>query len=108
MRTLLIALIRVYQRAVSPLFPPSCRFLPTCSAYAAEAIAVHGALKGSLLALRRILRCHPLCQGGSTPSPRNHRAPGPTKAARPLRQERTMDNDNTPNARFWPSSSPPS
>jgi len=84
MRTLLIALIRVYQRAVSPLFPPSCRFLPTCSAYAAEAIAVHGAFKGSLLSLRRILRCHPLCQGGLDPVPPKSPGPGPDQRSTPL------------------------
>ena len=84
MRTLLIALIRVYQRAISPLFPPSCRFLPTCSAYAAEAIAVHGALKGSLLALRRILRCHPLCQGGLDPGPPKSPGSAPDQSRTPI------------------------
>jgi len=84
MRTILIALIRLYQRAVSPLFPPSCRFLPTCSAYAAEAIAVHGALKGSLLALRRILRCHPLCRGGLDPVPPKSPGRKPEQRRSPL------------------------
>ena len=59
MRTLLLWLIRFYQRAISPLRPPCCRFIPTCSAYALEAIEKYGALKGGALALRRILRCHP-------------------------------------------------
>ena len=59
MRTLLLWLIRFSQRAISPLRPPCCRFIPTCSAYALEAIEKYGALKGGALALRRILRCNP-------------------------------------------------
>ena len=63
----LIAPIRVYRRFVSPLFPPSCRFQPTCSHYAMEAIQIHGPLKGVGLALRRLSRCHPLTWlGGSS------------------------------------------
>ena len=57
--SLMLALIRGYQRFVSPLFPPCCRYTPTCSAYAIEAISRYGALKGGWLALRRLLRCHP-------------------------------------------------
>ncbi len=67
MRALLLSLIRFYQRFLSPLLGPNCRFQPTCSAYAAEAIAVHGAWKGGWLSLRRIARCHPL--GGHGPDP---------------------------------------
>ena len=59
MKRLLLALIRWYRREISPYTPPSCRFIPTCSAYALEAVEVHGALKGGALALWRILRCHP-------------------------------------------------
>ena len=59
MKKLLLALIRRYRRDISPYTPPSCRFVPTCSAYALEAVEVHGAVKGGLLALRRIARCHP-------------------------------------------------
>lgn len=69
MRTALCLLIRVYQRAISPFFPPSCRFVPTCSSYAIEALTTHGSLKGSWLTLRRLLRCHPLCKGGYDPVP---------------------------------------
>ena len=59
MKKLLLALIRRYRRDISPYTPPSCRFVPTCSAYALEAVEVHGALKGGALALWRIARCHP-------------------------------------------------
>ena len=59
MKALLLFLIRFYRRAVSHLRPPCCRFLPTCSEYALEAVERYGALKGGWLALRRILRCHP-------------------------------------------------
>jgi putative membrane protein insertion efficiency factor len=62
-------LITLYQRLVSPLFPPSCRFVPTCSQYAKEAILKHGLVRGSYLAARRILRCHPLNPGGYDPVP---------------------------------------
>ena len=59
MKRLLLALIRFYRKSISPLRPPCCRFIPSCSTYAMEAIQVHGALKGSALAIWRILRCHP-------------------------------------------------
>ena len=59
MKWLLLKLIRSYQRNISALRPPCCRFIPTCSAYALEAVEKYGALKGGWLALRRILRCHP-------------------------------------------------
>ena len=60
MKSLLLALIRFYQSAISPYFPARCRFRPTCSAYAYEAIQKYGARKGGYLALRRLLRCHPV------------------------------------------------
>ena len=60
MKKLLLSGIRFYRKHISPHRPPCCRFIPTCSAYAIEAIEKHGALKGSCLAVRRILRCHPL------------------------------------------------
>ena len=63
-RALLVALLRLYKLVVSPLLPPACRFSPTCSEYAIEAIAEHGALRGSWLALRRLGRCHPWHPGG--------------------------------------------
>ncbi|MGH3085847.1 MAG: membrane protein insertion efficiency factor YidD [Rubrobacteraceae bacterium] len=64
-----IGVIRLYQRFVSPLFPPSCRFTPSCSRYAVEAIRKRGAFKGSLLGIWRILRCNPFCKGGHDPVP---------------------------------------
>ena len=59
-----IAIVKLYQRYMSPLFPSSCRFYPTCSSYAIMAIEKHGLLKGSLKAVWRILRCNPLSKGG--------------------------------------------
>lgn len=66
---LLILLLRGYKRWISPLIGPACRFHPTCSVYAMEAISRFGALKGSWLAVRRLLRCHPLHPGGHDPVP---------------------------------------
>ncbi|HNQ05362.1 MAG TPA: membrane protein insertion efficiency factor YidD [Thiobacillaceae bacterium] len=66
---LIIALIRLYQLALSPFLGNQCRFSPTCSRYAQEAVARHGALKGGWLALRRIGRCHPWHPGGHDPVP---------------------------------------
>lgn len=65
----LIAVIRWYQRAISAHTRPCCRFTPTCSQYAIEAIATHGALKGTALSVWRILRCNPFCKGGYDPVP---------------------------------------
>ena len=67
---ILIALIRVYRFTLSPFLGGSCRFLPTCSAYAIEALQTHGALRGSLLAIRRLSACHPLGRSGFDPVPR--------------------------------------
>jgi putative membrane protein insertion efficiency factor len=69
MKTVLLLLLRFYRRSISPLTPPSCRFSPTCSAYAMEAIEKYGAWKGSKLAIKRILRCHPFHPGGYDPVP---------------------------------------
>lgn len=63
MKHVLLSLIRFYRRNVSPFFPARCRFRPTCSAYACEAIQKYGAAKGGYLALRRFLRCHPFYKG---------------------------------------------
>ena len=69
MKYLLIQLIRGYRLLISPLFPPTCRFQPTCSNYAITAIERFGVIKGSIMAVKRILRCHPLHPGGYDPVP---------------------------------------
>ena len=73
--TILIVPIRFYQLCISPLFPGACRYTPTCSQYAVEAIKIHGPLKGSLLALRRIGRCHPWGGSGYDPVPPKDNTP---------------------------------
>jgi len=67
---LLILIIKIYKRFISPLLPSSCRFYPTCSSYALEAIERFGAFEGSILAIKRILRCHPFNPGGYDPVPK--------------------------------------
>lgn len=69
MKKILMYLIKFYQKAISPLTPPSCRFYPTCSHYGLEAIEKHGAIKGMWLAILRILKCHPFHKGGFDPVP---------------------------------------
>lgn len=68
-KIVLIGIIRGYRTFISPLLPPACRFIPSCSQYAIEAIERHGAARGAWLAIRRVLRCHPFCQGGYDPVP---------------------------------------
>jgi hypothetical protein len=69
MKRLLLLLVQFYRSCISPLLPPSCRYYPTCSAYAMEAIERYGARRGGWMALRRILRCHPFHAGGYDPVP---------------------------------------
>jgi len=69
MKYIFIKMIRLYQLSISPLFPASCRFYPTCSNYTIEAINKHGAFKGLLLGVKRILKCHPFHNGGYDPVP---------------------------------------
>lgn len=71
-KRILIAFISVYRYLISPLLGPHCRFHPTCSAYAVEAIEQHGPLRGTWMALRRIGRCHPFHPGGYDPVPCSH------------------------------------
>ncbi|WP_369792406.1 membrane protein insertion efficiency factor YidD [Treponema sp. OMZ 838] len=66
---LLCAGVKVYQKCISPLFPPCCRYYPTCSHYALESLTKYGPVKGGYLAVRRILRCHPFHKGGYDPVP---------------------------------------
>ena len=73
LKWLLLALLRVYKRCLSPLLPPACRFVPTCSDYAGIAIRTHGPWRGGMLAVWRLLRCQPFCRGGYDPvPPANH------------------------------------
>jgi putative membrane protein insertion efficiency factor len=73
MSRLICAAIRLYQITLSPLLGPRCRFYPSCSQYALEAVRAHGGVRGGLLALRRLLRCHPWHPGGLDPVPCHHR-----------------------------------
>jgi len=66
-RTLVLGLLRGYQWAISPLLPPACRYLPTCSDYAMEAVGRYGVFRGSVMATGRVLRCHPFAKGGCDP-----------------------------------------
>lgn len=109
-RRILIALIRFYQGAVSPLLPSTCRYTPSCSRYALEAVRRHGALRGGWLAARRLLRCHPLGGRGWDPVPPTDRSgsagdgeaglspdgPGGRKRPRP---EEDMENADEPTDR---------
>lgn len=81
---LLAGLLTVYRAVVSPLYGPVCRFFPSCSAYGLEAVHVHGAVKGSWLAARRIGRCHPWNDGGVDPVPPGHRRWPPDRQPRIL------------------------
>ena len=83
LRTLCVFPIRVYQRCISPVLPPACRYYPTCSAYAVEAVMTHGVLRGGWLALKRLARCHHWGGSGYDPVPSSrHRRDVP-----PLSQE---------------------
>jgi putative membrane protein insertion efficiency factor len=72
MRQILIALIKLYRYAISPYLAPSCRYTPTCSSYAIEAVQRFGVLRGSWMAIRRISRCHPWHEAGYDPVPENN------------------------------------
>ncbi|KAA3653897.1 membrane protein insertion efficiency factor YidD [Denitromonas sp.] len=69
MKTLLLALLKAYRYAISPMLGSNCRFVPSCSEYAVEAISRYGALRGGWLATKRVSRCHPWCHGGHDPVP---------------------------------------
>ncbi len=67
LKTVFVGLVRGYQYLISPILPPSCRFIPTCSTYTIQAIEKYGVMRGSWLGVRRILRCHPFSRGGYDP-----------------------------------------
>ena len=69
MKYLVLDFLKLYKTLLSPLFPPACRFTPTCSEYAAQAVEKYGAFRGTWLASKRILRCQPFCRGGHDPIP---------------------------------------
>ncbi len=69
MKRIIISIIRFYQKFISPLFPPTCRFYPTCSEYTVQAVERFGVIRGLYLGLRRVLRCNPLNEGGYDPVP---------------------------------------
>ncbi len=71
MNSLALQLLRLYKRWISPAFPPSCRYVPTCSEYAMEAVERYGALRGGAMAAWRLLRCHPFAKGGLDEVPKN-------------------------------------
>lgn len=82
MSRLLILMLRGYQRFVSPFLPPACRYHPTCSQYAIEAIRGHGPLRGGWLAIKRLMRCHPWGRGGLDPLPPPDPKPQPSTPGR--------------------------
>lgn len=82
-----LQLLRAYKWAISPVLPPACRFVPTCSDYAQEAVERYGVLRGGYKALARLLRCHPFSRGGYDPVERHHTA---------LSSERPTTNDRRP------------
>ena len=87
LRALVIWLVRLYQRTLSRVLPPTCRFHPSCSTYMIEAIEHHGLLRGTALGLWRILRCNPFTPGGYDPVPGSGQTPGP--GATPLEASAT-------------------
>jgi len=78
MTRVMVLLLRFYKRFISPLLPPACRFTPTCSEYAMEAIGRFGPFRGGWMSLRRLLRCHPFHPGGHDPVP--EQLPGPSRS----------------------------
>ena len=92
MKYLLIGLLKVYRLVISPLYGNVCRYYPSCSAYALRAVSVHGAVKGSWLAARRLLRCHPWAAGGYDP------VPGTPEFAEEMRDQALAVKQNGPSA----------
>jgi putative membrane protein insertion efficiency factor len=80
-KLVVLRLLRTYKWAISPMFPPACRYVPTCSDYAMEAVERYGAARGGLMALWRLLRCHPFAYGGYDPVVKHN--PHPSTSLRP-------------------------
>jgi len=89
----LVAVIRVYQRTISPLLPPACRFTPSCSEYAAQAIERYGAARGSVMAVKRLLRCHPWHPGGFDPVPESQSSDAAHVKSRALERGNILRNE---------------
>jgi putative membrane protein insertion efficiency factor len=93
MKAVPVQLLKGYKRWISPMLPVACRYVPTCSEYAMEAIQVHGAVRGSALAFGRLLRCHPFVRGGYDPVPHarcDHKISKAADVARPPHQRELM------------------
>ena len=99
MQGLLLALIRAYRYILSPWIGQQCRFTPTCSVYAMQAIEVYGPARGSWLAVKRLLRCHPLCRGGHDPVPGLDPEPLPDDLDLPAEQRPDLEQDDQADAR---------
>jgi len=89
-------LLRGYKWAISPMFPPSCRYVPTCSEYAMEAVERYGALRGGLMALLRLVRCHPFASGGYDPVVRQSENPHHSAPLRAGTSQRTREMGHPP------------
>ncbi|MCF6515775.1 membrane protein insertion efficiency factor YidD [Lactobacillus sp. S2-2] len=82
----MITLVRFYQKYISPVFPPSCRYYPTCSNYMLDALKIHGVFKGTIMGIFRILRCNPFQKGGYDPVPKKFSIKRNTKARNDYRK----------------------
>ena len=102
MKYLLIGFVKLWRRVISPSYGDVCKFYPTCSAYGLEALEVHGALKGSWLAARRLARCHPWSKGGYDPVPGTARAASWAVELAELKKARAQEMDSATNSRTSP------
>jgi putative membrane protein insertion efficiency factor len=91
MKSLTLGLMRLYKRWISPAFPPSCRYVPTCSEYAMEAVERYGALRGGSMAAWRVLRCHPFAKGGLDPVVKDGTTRTERRTAQPLKGPLTAE-----------------
>jgi putative membrane protein insertion efficiency factor len=80
-KLVVLQLLRGYKWAISPMFPPACRYVPTCSEYAMEAVERYGAVRGGMMALRRLVRCHPFAHGGYDPVVKGSKNPRPSTSS---------------------------